>query len=251
MATGIFLSVAAQDTSIVFDRPGVADGPYTVLPKSVQIESGFSYSNTAGINYVPAVLLRAPLSKRTEMRFTYNYIPQSARFIEYNNFYGYYPVCLGSKIVLMKQKGWRPDIAVTNNLIYPFPKRDSQRRRWLEWETVLLFQNDITRNFSFNYNLGYFYANSFLKSSWEYSACFNYNLTRRLTLFAENYGFLHPNNAFEAGWDGGLLYRVGKRSQVDVTYLNNKLSGVGYHYVIIGWSRNFLVGKRNGNQRLR
>ncbi len=238
----IFTAVKSQENSpSSFDRPDIIEKDSLHILKSIESEISLTYNEfTGGINNLipPFVLVGMRVSKKTEMRFTFNYEPQSNRFILYDNYSNFTTVCVGEMTKIIETNNWMSDIFMVNNLFYPYTKFSAPDIKFLDWESIFLFQNEITRRLTFNYTVGYVYFNYYLKSSVEYSACVNYYILPSVCLFAEHFGFYHgKDEIFEPGFDCGLTYRY-KSGQWDLCYARNYYAGINLGFVNLTYGRN-------------
>lgn len=241
----VFLANNARgqgDTAITFDRPGIADSPYLVPRGSMQVETGLAYQDRFGLQetYLPVALLRIPAGDRTELRFSLNYEPQSLKYILHNFANDLDPVAVGFKRKLLREKGLRPEVAVSGNVFYPlqgFSKNFEPKD--INADAYLLFNNCIGERHGLNYNAGYVYASNTLKNVLAWSFCYNFLLTRKTTVFTEYFGYHHfLGSSVESGADAGVVCQVTRAVQVDVSYIFNYYDGSSYGFVAAGISAN-------------
>ena len=235
------IAVSGQEDSVsAFSRPEIEERHLYDPLKSLESEISFTYNAPMGISsaFTPFVLVGGHLFGNTEGHFTFNFEPQSNRFILYDSNNGLTNLCIGGMTNLVETNNWVPDIYIANNLFYPYQKFSSPDIKFLNWETIFFLQNIINRRLTVNYSVGYVYFNYYLKSSFEYSASVNYFLFPSLCLFSEHFGFFHAeNNIFEPGFDFGWMY-THKKSQWDVCYARNYYEGLNLGYFSIAYSRN-------------
>lgn len=201
-----------------FDRPGVADYPYLVAPRSLQTEFGFSYSPKFGLSetYFPSVLLRYSPHQRAELRFALNYEPSSIRYIRNNIKQNQDAGAIGTKIRIMDARRTRPAMSVGVNVVYPLQKLRNPHIGLLQTEVVLHFMNNIGP-FGINYNVSYWWGGNQMRHTLQYAACFSYTI-KQWEPFAEVFGY-GTQQGFEPGFDIGLTYCPRPRFQVDISYM--------------------------------
>lgn len=229
-----------EEQAPVFDRPGVADGPYLVKSTQPQLELGWSGSDQSTWQecFYPSAMIRAKFWKRQEWRIAYNYVPQSSWIIRHFNKNNFSGIALGTKIGMVKEQGRKPEIALLINWFAPtqivknFYNGKKSKEQYLELGA--LFQNNWSNGFSLNYNLGA------LISRWSefqltQSICLSKSLDDNWALFVEQFGYFGCQSQ-EVGFDGGITYRLHTRHQLDLSYVFNYLSRVNYGTVLLGYS---------------
>lgn len=233
-------SSAQEDSTSAFPRPDIKERHLFDPLKSFESELSFTYSEFSGAGGIipPFVLIGGHITEKTEARFSFNYEPQSNRFVLFDYTNNLTNISFGEMTNLLETNNWMPDIYLVNNLFFPYQKLNSPDIKFLNWESALFMENIINRRFTVNYSLSYVYANFYLKSSSGYSACANYLINPSVSLFAEHFGFFHAHDElFEPGWDGGIKYTF-KKSQVDLCYASNYYDGIDLGFLSITYGRN-------------
>ena len=231
----------SQDTLLVFDRPGIAESPYIVGRKSVQLEVGTAYTEKTGISssLLPTFLLRKFIGLQTELRLTMNYEPQMLGIILSNNRLDLDPLALGLKHKLFKETNWLPEAGVIVNVFYPLQYFRS-RIDPINWEVNFVFQNTIRDDFSINYNLGYLVSSQFQKGVFSSSLCLTHNFSEKFGVFVEAFNYTPLREFNEYGYDLGCTYNLGRVSQIDFSIINNKYCERDYFSVMIGYAYKFI-----------
>ncbi len=234
------------DSTVTFDRPGVADSPYLVRPNSIQYEMGMAWNNYLGLSELlfPVTMLRYRVHPKAELRFCINYEPQSAKYMNFHFQKNIDPIMLGSKVKLMKEKKWRPEASIAAYVFYPMNAFRKASISLLEAEVVTHFQNNITPWFELNYNAGYLYGGLLQGSSFQYAVCANFHPLKRISLFAEHYAFYHQSGGYEPGWDAGVLFKIKNNLQFDFSVLQNYWSKSLQTYYMGGFSFNYQWKKK-------
>lgn len=233
-------SVWAQDsTEVVFDRPGITDSPYIVDLRNWQIELGGTYAKEGALEdiFIPSFMLRKSLHKRFELRLTMSHQPTS-RFID--DHYGEpnrgYPVSLFGKWKIIDEKGWIPDIALMGGAVFPI-YRDFGIKD-LGYEAYILLQNNLSRSFSINYDVGILRDHPAIGLLYTYAICFNFTLNKRFAFFIENYAFAKNfKTEWEEGIDVGIVFFPTRFSQIDLSGGFHFLSNDTWHFVSLGYSQ--------------
>ena len=140
------LSLFAQEqdrlNELTVDRPGIAEAPFTVAPRTCQLETGFDYyKRTSGeILFLPVTLFRAGLSNNTELRISAKHILDKTAAQKLN---GFSPLTIGIKTHIIEQRGWVPETDILVDLIIPISSTDLQPEK-MGHDVLLLFQNDLS-----------------------------------------------------------------------------------------------------------
>lgn len=233
--------VCAQGSVLVFDRPGVADSPYLTMPKKWYFEAGYGLTSTCKWSdlLVPSCMLRRAICSKAELRIAVNTTPQSQDFITKTRTYDGNFTSVGFKQKLIKEKKFIPETAI---LVNTYSGLCFTKKRKLinafGYETGFLFQNNLSKFFSINYNLGFI---SFLSQKSSYlneSTCLNFNLNDEIGAFVENFNYWNVNtNFFEASYDFGLIYGLKNKCQIDVSYIaNHSKKHIHYGTLLLGFS---------------
>jgi hypothetical protein len=243
----VFLAadIYGQGSIIEFDRPGIADLPYLVPRRTIQIEMGYGFfvDDTGAVNFdnAPGILLRWTPSKIFELRFNMNYMPFSTHFSRYyaaNNLFGF---GIGGKVKICKEKGLRPELAMTG--LFTFSDKTFSGMGPVGGEINLLANNFFTDWFYWNYNVGYAYGGSQMQHSFTYSSCFGFITHRFVELYVEQYAYFHTNDIPDFGIDGGICIFPTPRLQIDLTY-NRLFNGFGNQNILnLGVSYNIGLHK--------
>ena len=230
----------AQDTTIVFDRPGIADSPYLVDNNIWQLETGLSYMKKSGIenSYLPSVMLRKYIGWKSELRLTCNYEPQMFSIIKKDLEENIDPFAIGFKHKLFKENNWIPEASVIINTYYPMQRINKiGKENHFNAEANFQFHNNINDRLGLNYNFGAIMTNDYKKGIMTYSFCLNINPHHRFGFFAEGFGYKAlKNNTSEWGYDAGVLFYPNKKSQIDFSIIDNVFNKTHYASILIGYS---------------
>jgi hypothetical protein len=230
----------AQETPIVFDRPGIADSPYLVAQKTWQFETGIGYSALTGWRDVPnpSLMLRKAISKNDELRLTYNYGLQTIALTKDDLTMGFNHFALGWKRKLAREHKWVPESSFIVNMYFPFKLMNNIFHSGVyNFEAGFQFQNNLNSRFSLNYNVGTLLTNKYTRGTLTSSLCMNFNATEKLGFFVE--GFLYApfsQYVFEPGADAGFVFNPTKRTQLDFSIIENYYNRSHYLTLLIGYS---------------
>lgn len=229
----VHLAVHSQvdnSTSFVSDRPGMGTPPDILATRSLQIEDGFQYVNTTdGIiryeNYLfSSLLVRYGVSKRFEMRIQTDYAENKEISTSTSAISGLNPVTIGSKIKLVQQRKFLPNISLLLNVTLPYVGRREFRPDNLAPSFFLLMSNDITQKLNVCYNYGIIWDGSSSSPTHFYALCLGANLDSRWSTFIEGYGFSNKSTTPVYYIDAGFAYLITGHLQIDLSaagYLNS------------------------------
>ena len=218
---------------LTVDRPGIAEAPYTVLPKHFQFETGFDYyKRTNGeIYFLPVSLFRTGISKSAELRVTIKNIHDETSQKKLN---GVSPLTVGIKTHIIKQDRWIPETDILADVIFPLGKSDLHPAN-LGHDLLLLFENDLSSKVALNYNVGLIWDGNTNQNFFTTSFCFNYLATDRTNFFMEYYNYL-KSDVSEHGIDGGLTFLLWPLVQADLSAGISLVNQEPNHFISTGIS---------------
>lgn len=218
---------------LTVDRPGIAEAPFTVAPRTFQLETGFDYyKRTNGeIYFLPVSLFRTGLSKAAELRVTIKNIQDRTNEPAVT---GISPLTVGIKTHIIEQRGWIPETDILADIIIPLGS-SSLHPDEIGHDILLLFQNDISPKFATNYNVGLIWDGFSNQRQFTSSFCFNFLPTDRVGLFIEYYNFLRKS-VKEHGVDGGFTVLLWPRVQADLSGGISTIAGDLNYFVSSGIS---------------
>lgn len=219
---------------LTVDRPGIAEAPFTVAPRTFQLETGFDYyKRTNGeIYFLPASLFRMGLSSNTELRISVKNINDRTSTQKLN---GFSPLTVGIKTHIIEQRGWIPETDILVDLVIPLSNSDLQPAN-LGHDVLLLFQNDLSPKVAINYNVGLIWDGFSNENLFTASFCFNYLPSDKVGLFMEYFDFLRTNGSKEHGIDGGFTFLLWPLVQADFSTGVSWVDGSQNHFVSSGIS---------------
>ena len=211
---------------LVTDRPDQTESSVTVPAGSFQVESGFVYErdyNTLiesdGYHYA-TTLLRYGLHKNLELRFGMAYQEIRSRTLatdELESLTGLSPVNLGVKISVMKEKGWRPEMAFLTGITLPGTGLGAYSVSSFAPSLRFAFSHTLTDRFSLGYNLGAEWDGENPDALGIYTLVLGIGATERLGLFIEVYGAFPENGPADHRFDTGLTFLVADNFQLDMS----------------------------------
>jgi hypothetical protein len=239
----MWLNVAsqAQDTVVVFDRPGIAESPYIVAVKRCQIEAGVGYADFSGLSeaILPSVLLRKCIFKNTEIRAAFNYEPQMIGIIKDHIKNDFDPIALGVKSKICKEKGLLPESSFILNTYFPMQLIGKKNTGTFNVEGAFQFQNNFADVWSLNYNIGTLFGDRFPRGILSYATCLSVAVSNRIGIFSEIFGYQPFAKRGEIGVDFGVVFNPTKWSQIDFSVIDNVENQLHYGSLLVGYSFTF------------
>ena len=228
------ITPATRLNELTVDRPGIAEAPYTVLPRQYQLETGFDFyrRTDADVYYLPTMLFRTGLSESAELRISARNILESRRAGDVR---GLSPITVGIKTHIIQQDGWIPETDILADVIFPNGDSPLQPER-TGHDILLLFENDLSDQVAVNYNVGYIWDGFTTEEMFTASVCFNYLPSDDWGVFIEYYDFLRKNSTKEHGIDGGFTYSLSPMVQFDLSAGISRVTGHWNHFVSTGVS---------------
>lgn len=223
-----FTLIKAQETTpeLITDRPDQTESSAVVPHKSLQIETGFIWSNDANDAFKQtnttynSTLLRYGLLKNFELRLGMEYnkelLEDKLTNVE-NSIKGISPLHVGFKINITEEKGLMPEMAILGGLNMPFTANEDFKTDYTGIVIRFAFTHTLSDRFSFAYNLGTEWDGDSAIPGYFYSAVLGASLADRFGLFAEFYGTFYENNSQEHLFNAGVTFLVIPNLQLDVS----------------------------------
>lgn len=200
---------------LTVDRPGIAETPFTVAPRNIQLETGFEYYKRGEnqLFLMPVTLFRTGLSKSAELRVSVKNITER---LDGKESKGVSPVTIGIKTHIIEQRGWIPETDILADVVIPIGNSSFQPES-TGHNILLLFQNDLSDKLAMNYNVGFLWDGFYRDEMFTASMCFNYLPSTKIGLFIEYFDFIRKANFEEHGVDAGLTWLVLPHLQIDLS----------------------------------
>lgn len=227
-------SILAQDETVseasleplVTDRPDVTESASTIAPGFIQIETGGAYESFEDNNikletYIyNTTLVRLGLLENLELRVGTSFIEGVTTVNERklsNVTSGFTPVLVGTKISIIEEKGWKPQIALLSHLYLPFTASQDYKPETTGVDIIFAFAHSLSQKSSLSYNLGSRWQGDSEGASYLYSLSYGYSLSNKFGVYLEIYGNLPEDNKSNHFWDTGLTYLISNNIQLDAT----------------------------------
>lgn len=238
----IIPTVYAQNTEeINAARPNQNATTQNVPQGTVQIETGVLFERekdnqltTHRWSY-PTTQIRVGIFRRAEINLFHQFIrTQEKPSGETQQVaVGADNIVVGTAVQLSEASGWRPRIGLSVNLTLPTGSEEFRSDKVLP-EVLLAFSHALSDKTRLRYTFGWQADDEQTRGNVEYVISFGYQLTDKLSCFAEPYGELENLGTFVLKANGGLAYLLTNHMQVDVA------AGTGinadYYFITSGFS---------------
>jgi hypothetical protein len=216
-ALSVYSIVVHGQDKINTDRPDQTDGASVVDEKSLQFETQFYYNkfSSGKLALISSSLLRYGLLKNVEARLLVEQGQERDLFISETT-QGIYPLALSTKIVLLKDKPVMPDLSFISYLHLPLTSEKGNYGFWSPLFTLALEKELNKLTVAAN---GTYKHEAFEKVwVWQASTELKYELSDRLSVFAEYFAQYAPDDAPQHNADGGLLFYLSPDWLVHLAY---------------------------------
>ena len=234
IATAIGFRAAGQSAEYHFeplsiDRPDVSNLPTTVLPGQYQFELGAEWAKGPMSKefYVPNMVFRTGINKKSELRIGFNRLVLDSLGDGFGDDVLF--LSIGGKYRFVEEDGARPSIAIQPEFALPFGDgvnlhHDYPNYALADYSLILLFNNTVHKQVFINYNAGIFWSKNG-RVDYLLSASTSFLHTHRLGYFIEGYALVEEAKTFPVSFDGGLMFLISPRLQVDVYCGNRGVDG--------------------------
>ena len=228
---------------IITDRPDLTESPNAVPFKSVQIETGMSFSRTNQINGViddisyNGTLLRIGAARNFEVRIGASFDQVRTDFSESSEekVAGISPLDIGFKSQINEGEGVVPTVGILGNLTLPTgPFNES----YVVPQMMVSLGHDLHETVSLGYNFGMSWPVDVPNVELFYSLALGLAPHERFGFFAEIYGDVlikgHEEGYF--AYDGGITFLIRPHMQLDLS-AGGKIDGsIPDWFVSLGFS---------------
>ncbi len=217
------LFAAAQSDEMETDRPSESFTPTVVLKNHFQVEAGFrkERDNNEGERsdeyLYPSASLKYGLTKKLELRMLieeevdYSYTPEKNKTAG-----GLEPVKVGFKYNLFDEKGVLPKTSVIARADIPTLASPDFKGDFVAPFFRLAMENSLTKNLSIVYNIGEEWEEDDVHGELFYSISPQFEISDKLKVFAEAFGYISKEQTAKNTFDAGLLYQVTPNLQFDI-----------------------------------
>jgi hypothetical protein len=203
------------------DRPNQSKTPELVKGNNLQLEVGLmkeKIDGTQNLYQHPHALVRYGLFNALELRM--EIVSQTIKDnASKNSLKGLTPVYFGVKAKILPEHNWMPSIGALAEVGVPSLAGGDYFVDGIPFEFRVLFKNNISSNFSLQYNFGVRWNETNKQKDnkqWMYTLTPSYKITRDFHVFIEEVAFLRNGTSAEHYFDGGVQYFLNKDLVVDL-----------------------------------
>ncbi len=203
----------AQENPIQPDRPDQTESPYVIPHKSFQFEGGMFFEKntqngqtTTNFSY-PSVLLRYGLLSNLELRMEIENIKNttdSGGISSSKNSVSF--ATIGAKFNVCEEDGLSPAVGFIINFTIPRLTTENLETDYIGTSINLAMQNSFTDELSAGFNLGAVWAGKTPEPTFFYTLSLGYEISNRLSGFAEVFGFMPQKSVANHVFDFGLSF---------------------------------------------
>jgi hypothetical protein len=218
----ILTSATAQVQEITTDRPDQSNTPVLVPKGALQIETGImTEKDNSGerncINYsYNNSLLKFGVNENFEARLAFGYMGVKQLSDKTSVQTGLGPVAVGVKIKLSDQHNLWPQAALITNVTLKTGAEDF-KPPFTCTDVTLALSQPIGRKVSLTLNSGIKWTGDTPEAIWLYALSAGYNITNKLGIFVESYGFFPEAHNADHRIDSGITYKILSRLQFDAS----------------------------------
>lgn len=230
-------SLAKKFEPLSIDRPDVSNLPTTVRPGHYQFEIGDEWGRSGfKRETTPNLMFRTGINKKIELRVGLIHFQDDSVKQKWND--NVLIPSLSIKYRFVEEKGARPAIAIQPEVALPFGQGEEVEQlkanfEFINYSLVLLFNNTLHEKIFLNYNAGALWTLDG-QSKGLLSASASFAHTHRLGYFFEVYSIFNQSGA-PLSCDGGLMYLLMPRVQVDLYGGNRSVDNARYWFYGLGF----------------
>lgn len=213
---------------MVTDRPDQTESPVTMPKGSLQIETGFEFSNESRIPSItvfprsdgeintrvfPTTLFRYGLTDKVELRIVSGY---EKKMTDLDTVSGMNDMEVGLKIKLLEADFLGTEAALLAHSILPTGSK-YMTDDMVGGNFILAVGHEINDKVGFGYNIGWSQYDDIDEGELYLSLAFGIGVTEKVGVFAETYGTI---NRFEklSNFDAGVTYLITPDIQFDTSF---------------------------------
>ena len=231
---------AQFSSPISTDRPGISTSSSVTPAGALQFEAGAEYlqDDATGAYQLPTVLFRTGLTPQAELRAGMRVLRQDSLLggDHYATRWSTSALGLGTKVQLMRQQGWKPEIAVLVNLVIPHTNLGESQQGYFGHDFLLIFTRELSPALSLTGNLGGAWAGNQAGGVFNYTACLGGKLSHRTAYFIEHYAFWAEQDKPTPGIDAGFSHLLTQNLQLDLSAGTTRVRHVPNYFLSAGIS---------------
>ncbi len=248
----VFLSLLSPDLfsqndslpPLSTDRPTYSIAPVIVPHNTFQIETGFLFQNESTDfsdikdMYFGQTLFRYGLFNNFELRLSASYRQQTITAKETgldSTITGVNPISVGLKFKIFDGKGVIPQLGFIADMTLRHIGKAGFHPTYSYPTGRILATNQITKNLSFLYNIGFAYNGESADGFFIWSGALVYTLFNKLSIYVEPFGSFDHNNLPTNNFDAGLTFLIRHNMQIDVSGGTSFTSSSNYANIGFSW----------------
>lgn len=225
---------------LITDRPDQSESAVTVLPGSIQIETGFAFEKLTESNIkvesytIAGTLLRYGIVDDIELRLGTAYLITNAQ----SSVDGLGDFLLGTKINFLKENKQVVDFGILAHALLPIGSAAFNPTE-VEPEIIAALSKSLNDDLSASLNFGGSWSSIFDETFLIYSAALGQAINARTSVFIEVYGNVFSSFSPIHNFNGGITYLLSENLQLDLSG-GKGISGIdSYWFISSGLSVRF------------
>ncbi len=213
------------------DMPDETEETDLVDVGELQLETAFLHNgyDTGMASNIGQLMLRYGIAQRIELRLLIEDGRQRDRYVE-ETVQSTSPLAIGTKVSILKDHSWLPDMTFVGYLKLPITSRTNQQKPY--WSPILLmaFQHKFGEKWKFEYNLGV--QQEAFSTKWNYigNGSLHYKIADPLEVFIEYYAQFKNGEEPDHNLGGGLAYQIGQSVELYLSSGTRIISSERNHF---------------------
>ncbi len=216
----------SQVGDISADRPGAGTTTTLMEKNYFQIEAGITSENDEPVKDLkystltaPTLLFRYGMAKNMELRAGIDLLNRKETISGTSTSEsGSGPIIVGTKIKLFTEKGSMPETAFLLNISLPYKDNSLFQSTYIGTEFRFAMSNSLSKKVSISYNLGGSFGAGSPGATGIYTFAVGASLMKKLSAFAEIYGFMPQKSSPDHRFDAGISYLILKNVAIDASF---------------------------------
>jgi hypothetical protein len=231
------LNASAQE-QIESERADQGEDAHALQVKELQVEAGviYNYFDTGANALIGESMIRYGLMKQVELRVMIEEGKERDRFIE-ETVQGFYPLAIGTKVVLIEKHKSLPDIALSGYVKLPFTSHAKQQTAYWSPALFAIFEKELeNKKWDFLGNIGIKQESFATSYQWQAVGIVKYEGIKNLNIIAEyfaNYQF-KENPMHNLGL--GVAYRLNNNFELDLSGGSTVFSDKPNKFIALGFA---------------
>jgi len=231
-----------QEEEMDTDRPTQTESAATLKQGTTQLETGFLFNYFDDEQTTPAyigrALLRYGITNRVEARLLIEdgknrdvYITETVQST--------YPLALSTKISLVEQHSWLPDISLVTYLKLPFTSRSEAQTAYWSPAVIGAFKNKLSQLWEVEYNVGIMQEAYDRSWNWLGNGELKYKASDKLSIFGEYFAQYESGEEPVHNAAAGGMFQCSKNMQLDIAGGTTINASKPNAFITLGYSVRF------------